>query len=89
MKKSLGCFHWPFMIIAKVIKTLYKRRAFNNTVAINELLCMKNAGAQIAMDFSYNEGLAPMAIEKNQNSGGRFGATSQFSLFTVKMGQMD
>ena len=34
------------------------------TVAINELLCMKNAGAQIAMDFSENEGLAPMAIEK-------------------------
>jgi hypothetical protein len=33
------------------------------TVAINELLCMKNAGAQIAMDFSLNEGLAPMAIE--------------------------
>jgi hypothetical protein len=25
---------------------------FLNTVAINELLCMKNAGAQIAMDFS-------------------------------------
>ena len=47
-----------------------------STVAINELLCMKNAGAQIAMDFSYNEGLAPMAIEKNQNPGGRFGATS-------------
>ena len=23
-----------------------------NTVAINELLCMKNVGAQIAMDFS-------------------------------------
>ena len=23
-----------------------------NTAAINELLCMKNAGAQIAMDFS-------------------------------------
>ena len=34
------------------------------TVAINDLLCMKNAGAQIAMDFSQNEGLAPMAIEK-------------------------
>ena len=34
------------------------------TVAINELLCLKNAGAQIAMDFSQNEGLAPMAIEK-------------------------
>ena len=31
---------------------------------MNELLCMKNAGAQIAMDFSLNEGLAPMAIEK-------------------------
>ena len=34
------------------------------TVAINDLLCMKNAGVQIAMDFSQNEGLAPMAIEK-------------------------
>ena len=34
------------------------------TVAINESLCMKNAGTQIAMDFSPNEGLAPMAIEK-------------------------
>ena len=33
-------------------------------VAINELLYMKNAGAQIAMDFSKNKGLAPMAIEK-------------------------
>jgi hypothetical protein len=30
---------------------------------------MKNAGAQIAMDFSYNEGLAPMAIEKNNILG--------------------
>jgi hypothetical protein len=38
---------------------------------MNELLCMKNAGVQIAY-----EGLAPMAIEKNQNPGGRFGATS-------------
>jgi hypothetical protein len=25
---------------------------------------MKNAGAQIAMDFNWNEGLAPMVIEK-------------------------
>ena len=33
-------------------------------MAINDFLCMKNAGAQIAMDFSENEGLAPMAIEK-------------------------
>ena len=44
------------------------------TVAINELLCMKNAGAQIAMDFSKNEVLAPMAVEKKQNPGERFGA---------------
>ena len=35
-----------------------------NMVAINELLCMKNAGAQIAMDFRKNEGLTPFAIEK-------------------------
>ena len=32
-------------------------------MAINDLLCMKNAGAQIAMDFSKNEGLASMANE--------------------------
>ena len=25
---------------------------YGHTVTINELLCMKNAGAQIAMDFS-------------------------------------
>ena len=29
---------------------------------------------KVAMDFSYNEGLAPMAIEKKQNPGERFGA---------------
>ena len=34
------------------------------TVAINELLCRKNAGAQIVMDFSKNKGLAPMTLEK-------------------------
>ena len=28
------------------------------------------------MDFSYSEGLPPIVIEKNQNPGGRFGATS-------------
>ena len=45
-------------------------------VAINELLCLKNVGAHILMFFTSNETLATMAIEKNQNPGGRFGATS-------------
>ena len=27
------------------------------------------------MNFIQNEGLAPMTVEKNQNPGGRFGAT--------------
>ena len=40
------------------------------------IMCMKIAGAQIAIDFSYNVSFAPVAIEKNQNSGGRFGATN-------------
>ena len=48
----------------------------SHTVATDELLCLKNAGAQTSMLFTSNEGLAPMAIEKNQNPGGRFGATS-------------
>ena len=39
------------------------------TVAINELLCMKNAGAQIAMNFSSHEGLGHMVIEKSKSWG--------------------
>ena len=41
----------------------YKQLA-SNTVAINELLCLKNAGAQISFFFISNEYSAPMAIEK-------------------------
>ena len=73
------------MIIDKVI-TKYSNETkvftislyflFTTTVAINELLCMKNAGAQIAMNFSLDEGLAPMAIEKSQNPGSHFEGTS-------------
>ena len=35
-----------------VFITSHTYQSFLYTVAINELLCMKNAGAQIAMDFS-------------------------------------
>jgi hypothetical protein len=45
-------------------------------VAIIELLCFKIAGAQIALFFTSYEYSAPMAIEKNQNPWGRFGASS-------------
>ena len=42
-------------------------------------------GAYVAMNFSYNEGLAPMAIEKNRILGGvlelRAKQHSQFSPF--------
>ena len=31
---------------------------------MNYHACMKIGGAQIAIDFSYNEGFAPMATEK-------------------------
>ena len=33
-------------------------------------------GAQVAMNFIQDEGLAPIVVKKNQNPGGRFGATS-------------
>ena len=32
--------------------------------------------AKEAMNFIQNEGLKPMAVEKNQDPGNRFGATS-------------
>ena len=40
-------------------------------------LLMNFQGDYVAMDFSQFKGLAPMAIEKNQNRWGRFGATLQ------------
>ena len=60
------------------------------TVAMNELLCLKNAGAQISTIFTSYKYSAPMAIKKNQNPGGHFGAKQQCqsSPFTSKMNQM-
>ena len=49
----------------------------HNMVAINELLYLKNAGIQISMFFTSHKQPATMAIEKNQNPWGCFGATSQ------------
>ena len=49
-------------------------------MATNKLLCLENAGSQISMFSTLNEKSAPIAIEKNQNSVGRFGATSQTAL---------
>ena len=36
----------------------------SHTPLRNELICPKNVVAKVAMNFSKNEGLAPMAIEK-------------------------
>ena len=49
-------------------------------VTINELLCLKNAVAQISLFFTSHEQSAPMAIEKIKILGERFGATSQTAL---------
>ena len=55
-------------------------RYVQHTLATDELLCLKNAGTQTSMVFTSNEESAPMAIEKNQNPGGRFGATRKTAL---------
>ena len=39
------------------------------TLPKNKLICPKNMGAQVAMNFSQNEGLAPKAIEKIKIQG--------------------
>ena len=41
-----------------------------------EIIYLKNVGAQVAIDFTLDRYLAPMAIEKNQDPGSHFGATS-------------
>ena len=56
------------------------------------LLCPINWGTQWTIEISSNEWSAPMAIEKNLNSWAvlelRAKQHCQFSLFTVKMGQI-
>ena len=47
IKMCSGLIHLTFFHAA-----VYAFTRYLYTVAINELLCMKNAGAQIAMDFS-------------------------------------
>ena len=56
------------------------------------IMCMKIAGAQIAIDFSYNEGFAPMAIEKMKILGAVLELPAkqhcQFGPFTKHSGRM-
>ena len=58
-----GCYH-----SCETGKTVALPRLYTNnklvTVAINELLCLKNVGIQILMFFTSYEQSAPMAIEK-------------------------
>ena len=48
---TTGSLHTVFTGAWCLVDTLYNLILYI-TVAINESLCMKNAGAQIAMDFS-------------------------------------
>ena len=81
-----SCIKCPQSLEVKTLSQMY------TTVAINELLCMKNVGAQIAMDFSLNEGLAPIAIEKIKILGTILELPAkqhcQSSPFTSKLGQI-
>ena len=43
---------WALSIDFLASNSPHNLGGYAHTVAINELLCMKNAGAQIAMDFS-------------------------------------
>jgi hypothetical protein len=48
----------------------------DHTLAKNKIIYPKNVRAKVAMDFTSDKYSAPMAIEKNQNPGSCFGATS-------------
>ena len=55
--EPLECAHCPLQVrtqpeLDKHLRNIHRYITYFITVAINELLCMKNAGAQIAMDFS-------------------------------------
>jgi hypothetical protein len=56
----------------KNLKILKKNQSKWLMVATNELLCLKNAGAQISMFSTLNEKSAPMAIKKKSKSWGPF-----------------
>ena len=47
-----------------------------STLAKTEIIYPKNVGALVAMNFTYDIYSALRAIEKNENPGSPFGATS-------------
>ena len=62
------------------------------TLPKKRLICPKNVGAQVPMEFSSNEQSAPIAIENVKILGAVMEIPAkqqnQFSPFTSKMGQM-
>ena len=48
-------------LVTILLKSIFQSTKY--TAAINELLCLKNVGAQISMFFTSNEKPAPMAIK--------------------------
>ena len=57
-------FYYEIFIIRYTVFFSNDRKWTINMVAINELLCLKNAGGQISLFFTSYEQLAPMAIKK-------------------------
>ena len=47
-----------------------------STMAKTEIIYPRNMGALAAINFTKDKYSAPRAIEKNENHGSRFGATS-------------
>ena len=68
---------WPCRQAIK--NNLFSAILIEMTPPRNELLGQKN-WPQVSMKLNSNEQLAPMAIEKNQNPGSRFGATRNTAL---------
>ena len=60
-------------------------RSKYHTVATNELLCLKNAGAQISLFFTSYEWSAPMAIRAWVSTGAK-GAWHPLNFWTVMSG---
>ena len=70
----IGCVSPPLQINKNCLMSSARYRP--TTMAKTKIIYSKNVRAKVAMDFTSDEYSAPIAIEKNQMTGSRFGAIS-------------
>jgi hypothetical protein len=73
-KSSIRRFPTSRILAIRHLRFVFK--ACIHTLAKTETIYPKNVRTKVSMDFTQDKCLAPRTIEKNENPGSRFGATS-------------